>query len=192
MDNTSDNKINKKKLLLWGFIKFLECELMGTFVLLFYWAVSVSFGTFANILFGFVGITTVVCVMADYGLKQGDKARNKVTLHGAEPCRNFGLAIGVVAMLPLYIALFFLVLSRLGIIGNFLPAFKLINTFFFPIIDLAAHDPNIENMNPAAFILFAAEPLIFPITTWISFKWGYDQIDPADKIIYKSQKSDKK
>lgn len=183
-----DNKINKKKLLLWGLIKFAECELFGIFIFLFFIAVSKALGTFGNILFGSVGMITIICVMADFGLKQGEKARNKVNLHGEKPCRNFGLAIGSAAMLPSYITLILLALSKAGIIGNFLPAYKLLNACYFPLIDLVAHTADVNQMNPYVFILFAVMPLFYLLSSWISFKWGYDQIDPEDKIIYKHSK----
>lgn len=183
-----ENDINKKKLLLSGLVKFAECELFGMFVFLFFIAVSKAMGTFSNLLFGAVGIIIIICVMADFGLKQGEKARNKVNLHNAEPCRNFGLAIGAMAMLPSYVTLLLLALSRVGAIGNFLPAYKLINACFFPLIDLVAHTADVNQMNPYTFILFAVLPLFYLLSSWISFKWGYDQIDLEDKIIYKHKK----
>lgn len=180
-----ENSINKKRILIFSFVKFLECELLGFFVFLFFWAVSTAFGLFGNILFGIVGIMTVICIMADYGLKQGEKARSKVNLRGAKPCRNFGLWIGVVSMMPSYITLLILALSKAGYIGNFLPAYKLFNACFFPLIDIVAATADINLMNPYCFILFAVLPLFYPLSSWISFKWGYDQVDLKDKIIYK-------
>ena len=32
----------------------------------------------------------MVCLMADFGLKQGEEARNKVTFHGEKDCPNYG------------------------------------------------------------------------------------------------------
>lgn len=185
MENAEN--INKKKLLLGALLRVLECELLGFFVFLFFWAVSKALGTFGNVLFGIVGVMTLMCVMADYGLKQGEKAQSKVTLHGAAPCRNFGLNIGLVAMLPSYITVALLALSKAGVIGNFLPAFKLLNVCFFPIIDLVAHTADVNAMQPAAFILFLVMPLFYPLSSWVSFKWGYDRVDLETKIVYKNK-----
>lgn len=183
-----DNTIDKKRLLIGAFVKgYLETELLGLFVFLFFWAVSKAFGLFGNIMFGFVGIATVFAIVADYGLKQGDKAYKKVSLHGAEPCRNFGLAIGAVASIPSYLSLLVLALSKAGVIGNFLPAYKLINAFFFPIIDIPAHTAKVSEMHPACFILFAVLPLFFILSGWLSFRWGYDQVDLKTKVMYKNK-----
>ncbi len=181
-----ENKLNKKKILLVSLLKWAECLLMGIFVFLFFIAVSTVMGTVANILFGAVGVIVVMCVMADYGLKQGDIAQQKVHLRGEKPCRNFGAVIGLVSALPCYLSTFFLALSKLGIIGNFLPAYKLINCYFFPLNALVAHDADINKMNPMAFILFLILPLVFILSAWISFKIGYDQTDLKKKIVYKN------
>ncbi len=178
--------INKKRLLLGALLKgYLETELMGIFVFLFFWAVSKALGLAGNIIFGVVGILTVFCIVADFGLKQGEKAQNKVRLHGAEPCRNFGLAIGAAAAAPSYLSLIILALSKAGALPNFLPAYKIINAFFFPLIDLVAHTADIKEMNPGAFVLFAVLPLFFILSGWLSFKWGYDQVDLKSKLMYK-------
>ena len=183
-----ENTVDKKKLLIGALIRgFLEAWLLGLFVFLFFWAVSKAFGLFGNILFGFVGIATVFAVMADYGLKQGEKAESKVRLHGAEPCRNFGLKIGLVASIPCWVSLLMLVLSKVGILFNFLPAYKIINAFFFPIIDIVAHTADIEEMHPACFALFAVFPFIFILSGWLSFRWGYDQVDLKSKLMYKNK-----
>ncbi len=182
-----DNEINKVRLVLFGFVKVLQCELFGLVVFLFFWAVSVALGLLGNVIFGLVGILTLVCIMADYGLKQGEKAHSKVTLRGAKPCRNFGLIIGLFAMIPSYITIVVLALSKGGIIGNFLPAFKLLNACFFPVIDLVAHTADINQMDSRAFILFVVLPLFYPFSTWLSFKWGYDQVDLKTKVMYKNK-----
>ncbi|MBR6045064.1 MAG: hypothetical protein IKP47_05465 [Ruminococcus sp.] len=184
-----ENKINKKRLLVGALIKgYLESELLGLFVFLFFWAVSKAFGLFGNILFGFMGVATVFCVMADYGLKQGEKAIKKVELHGEEPCRNFGLAIGAMASLPSWLSMFVLILSKAEIIGNILPAYKIINAFFFPIIDIPAHTADVSEMHPACFILFAILPFVFILSGWLSFRWGYDRVDLKSKLLYKNNK----
>ena len=183
-----DNTVDKKKLLIGACIRgFLEAWFLGIFVFLFFWAVSKAFGIFGNILFGLVGIVTVFAVMADFGLKQGAKAESQVRLHGAEPCRNFGLMIGLVAAAPGYISLLLLALSKAGLIFNFLPAYKIINAFFFPIIDIVAHTADVNEMHPACFALFAALPCLFILSGWLSFRWGYDQVDLKSKLMYKDK-----
>ena len=183
-----DNKIDKKKLLLSALLKcWLESEFLGLFVFLFFWAVSKAFGLFGNILFGVVGIVTMFAVTADFGLKEGNKAFKKVSLHGAEPCRDFGLAIGAVASIPCWLSLLLLGLSKLGVLPNILPAYKIMNAYFFPIIDIPAHTADVAEMHPACFTLFLLIPVIFILSGWISFRWGYDQVDLKSKLLYKEK-----
>lgn len=182
-----DNKIDKKKYIGKTFLKVLETEFFGLFTFLFFWAFSVSLGKTANVIFGIIGILMLVCLMADFGLKVGEQCRNKVRLHGAEPCRNFGYTLGAVAMTPSYVLLGILMLSKSGLIGNFLPVYKILNACFFPLIDLTAHSAYVSEASPALYIMMLFAPLFYLVSTGISFKWGYDNVDIKTKIMYKNK-----
>ena len=78
-------KYNKQKAILTALLKWVETEFFGIFVFLFFIAVAKPFGALANIIFGLTGLLTVVCLMADFGLKQGEEARNKVTFSISRP-----------------------------------------------------------------------------------------------------------
>lgn len=176
---------DKKKALLFGFLKGLQAEFFGIFVMLFFWAVAKAFGKAANVMFGFTGVMCVVCVMADYCLKQGNIAQNKVKLHGDKVSKNFGGKIGLAAMLPSLISLALLVLSKIGAIGNFLPAFKIINAPYFPLFDFVAHTADIKAMAYGAFIMAAFFPAIYWLSSFIAFRIGYSQVDVKEKVMYK-------
>ena len=122
---------NKKRAILFSLLKALQVEFFGFFVMIFFWAVSQVFGIFGNIMFGFTGLACVVCIMADYAMKQGTLAREKVKYHEDEVSQNFGMVIGAVAMVPTYITMVFLILSKVGVIGNFLPAYKVLNASYY-------------------------------------------------------------
>lgn len=66
-------KYNKQKAILTALLKWVETEFFGIFVFLFFIAVAKPFGALANIIFGLTGLLTVVCLMADFGLKQERK-----------------------------------------------------------------------------------------------------------------------
>ncbi|MDO5125756.1 MAG: hypothetical protein Q4D35_05200 [Ruminococcus sp.] len=183
-----DNVINKRKLILHALLRVLEAEFFGLFVVLFFWALTVALGVVANILFGIVGIVMLACIMADYGLKKGEECKNKVTLHGAEPCRNFGFTMGLVAMCPSYILLGLLSLSKAGVFGNFLTPYKLLNSCFFPFIDLAAPTTSFSDVSPALYIMMAVLPVFYLLSLGISFRLGYDAVDLKEKLIYKNSK----
>ena len=65
-------KYNKQKAILTALLKWVETDFFGIFVFLFFIAVAKPFGSLANIIFGLTGLLTVVCLMADFGLKQGE------------------------------------------------------------------------------------------------------------------------
>lgn len=182
-----DNVINKRKLITGGLLRVLEAEFFGLFVFLFFWALTTALGVAANIIFAVVGILMLVCIMADYGLKTGAYCRQKVNLHGAEPCRNFGFSMGLVTMCPSYILLGLLFISKSGIMGNFLPAYKLLNACFFPIIDLVAPTPNLSEASPMLYILMAVLPAFYMLSLGMSFRWGYDSVDLKTKVMYKNK-----
>lgn len=105
-------KYNKQKAILTALLKWVETEFFGIFVFLFFIAVAKPFGALANIIFGLTGLLTVVCLMADFGLKQGEEARNKVTFHGEKDCPNYGFTLGLIASIPCYITMILLMISK--------------------------------------------------------------------------------
>ena len=132
-------KYNKQKAILTALLKWVETEFFGIFVFLFFIAVAKPFGALANIIFGLTGLLTVVCLMADFGLKQGEEARNKVTFHGEKDCPNYGFTLGLIASIPCYITMILLMISKFSGSFNFMPAYKLLDACFYPLIDWAAH-----------------------------------------------------
>ena len=143
-------KYNKQKATLTALLKWVETEFFGIFVFLFFIAVSKPFGALANIIFGLTGLLTVVCLMADFGLKQGEEARNKVTFHGEKDCPNYGFTLGLIASIPCYITMILLMISKFSGSFNFMPAYKLLDACFYPLIDWAAHSAR-ERYVPICF-----------------------------------------
>ena len=142
-------KYNKQKAILTALLKWVETEFFGIFVFLFFIAVAKPFGALANIIFGLTGLLTVVCLMADFGLKQGEEARNKVTFHGEKDCPNYGFTLGLIASIPCYITMILLMISKFSGSFNFMPAYKLLDACFYPLIDLVPicfhHDRHIPS-----------------------------------------------
>ena len=193
-------KYNKQKAILTALLKWVETEFFGIFVFLFFIAVAKPFGALANIIFGLTGLLTVVCLMADFGLKQGEEARNKVTFHGEKDCPNYGFTLGLIAVsythltlptlgliasIPCYITMILLMISKFSGSFNFMPAYKLLDACFYPLIDWAAHSADVKDMSPFVFIMTAIFPLLYPFATWIGFKISYKQIDVKERVVYK-------
>ena len=182
-------KYNKQKAILTALLKWVETEFFGIFVFLFFIAVAKPFGALANIIFGLTGLLTVVCLMADFGLKQGEEARNKVTFHGEKDCPNYGFTLGLIASIPCYITMILLMISKISGSFNFMPAYKLLDACFYPLIDWAAHSADVKDMSPFVFIMTAIFPLLYPFATWIGFKISYKQIDVKERVVYKHKKN---
>ena len=178
-------KYNKKNAFIYGLLKGLQAEFFGIFVMIFFWAVSKFMGLLANIMFGFTGLMCVVCILADYGMKQGSAAASADKLHGDSVGRDFGIKPGLAAMAPFAVTALILAISRFSGAFDFLAAFKILNACLFPLLDIFAHSPFIKDMHPAVFLLILPYLALFPLSTYIGFKWGYDQIDLKDKIVYK-------
>ncbi|MBQ9375769.1 MAG: hypothetical protein IJU04_05495, partial [Ruminococcus sp.] len=119
---------------------------------------------------------------------KGEECKKKVSLHGATPCRNFGFSMGLVAMCPSYILLGLLIISKSEIFGNFLPAYKLLNACFFPLIDIAAPTAKMADVSPALYIMMAILPVLYMLSLGISFMLGYDNVDIKTKLMYKENK----
>ena len=176
---------NKKKSLLFGFLKGIQAEFFGIFIMLFFWSVMKLMGFFANIIFGFCGAMCVVCVLGDFCIKEGRVAKDKVTLRNDKVSSYFGFLQGFVAGLPSLIAYILLILSKMGIIGNFLPAFKIINAPFFALIDIVAHTADINKAGIALFIMGIFFPVVYILSAGITFKIGFDKVDVKEKVMYK-------
>ena len=96
--------------------------------------------------------------------------------------------MGLVAMCPSYILLGILMISKSGVIGDFLPAYKLLNACFFPVIDLIAPSAKIAEASPLLFVIMTVVPVFYLLSLGMSFRWGYDSVDLKTKVMYKNKK----
>ena len=112
-------------------------------------------------------------------------AKEKAVLHGADVNKHFGLIMGLVAMIPGFVTMIVLVISKVTGSFNFMPAYKLINAMFYPIIDGVAHSADVADMHYWVIALTVILPLLYPAAAWLGFKISYDQIDVKERIVYK-------
>ena len=96
--------------------------------------------------------------------------------------------MGLAAAAPTYVCYVLLLLSSNGTIGNFYPAYKLINSMFAPAVNIFAVTADAKALSAAQLVGIGLLPLVFPLITWIGFRLGYDDTDLAKKFVYKSQK----
>lgn len=178
---------DKKKALLLALAKWAECELFCIITFIFYAVVSSAMGKAAHLIFGLICLILTVCIMADFSLKLGYSAVKGVKAKTLSPCRNFGAVLGIFAALPTYICYIFLLLSANGIIGNFFPAFKLINSMFAPLVNVFAVTADARTLSVSQLVGIGALPLVIPTVCFFCFKLGYDDTDLAQKFIYKNK-----
>lgn len=181
-------RYDKKSARTFALLKGLQVEFFGFFVMIFSWAVMKSMGIFANIMFGFTGLMCVVCIMADYGMKQGDAAASADKLHGDNVGKKFGTQLGTIAMLPFALTTVILAVSKISGAFDFLGLYKVLNACIYPTIQIFVPSADISDMHPAVFLLILVYLALFPISAFIGFKWGYDKVDLKDVFIYKSKK----
>lgn len=181
-------KFNKKRSLIFSLLKAVQVEFFGIFVMLFFMAIRLAMGVLGNLIFGFTGLMCAVCIMADYGMKQGETAGERARLHGDNVKVSFGWIIGAVSMLPAFITTILLALSKVGVIGNFMPAYKILNAALFPLMDLAAHSADVKDMSPFVLIMNVIFPLLYLFSSYIGFRLSYNRVDVKDKVIYKHGK----
>ena len=96
--------------------------------------------------------------------------------------------MGLAAAAPTYVCYVLLLLSSNGTIGNFYPAYKLINSMFAPAVNIFAVTADAKALSAAQLVGIGLLPLVFPLITWTGFRLGYDDTDLAKKFVYKSQK----
>lgn len=181
-------EFNKKKAIGLSLLKAVQVEFFGFFVMIFFWAVKNFFGLFGNIMFGFTGLMCIVCIMADFGMKQGEIAREKARLHGDKVGLNFGFALGAAAMIPTYITAILLLLSKIGVIGNFLPAYKILNASYFALIDIPAHSAKVSDMPWGTLAMVFIFPLLYMFSCYIGYRISFNQVDVKEKVVYKHNK----
>lgn len=180
-------KYDRKNAYVFSLLKGLQAEFFGFFVMIFFWAVSVAMGVFANIMFGFTGLMCVVCILADFAMKQGGAAASADKLHGDNVGKSFGARLGLISMAPFAVTTVILAISKFSGAFDFLRFFKVMNAPLFPLLDIFAHSADIKDFNPAVFLLILLYLALFPISTYAGFKWGYDQVDLKDKFVYKQK-----
>lgn len=161
------------------------CSLMVCVCLMF----TQAMGVLANIIFGTCAFLVYVLLFVDFSLKKGTHLRKTINSvrqpELLEKNKNFGIIIGLVGTIPCYITGIVNLLSRLGVIGNFQPFYKLLNLYFMPFFDLVAHSADIMDMSYLGFIFIFGMPLFIPLASQLAYKVGYNNIDLVDNIVYK-------
>lgn len=177
--------------ILGGFVRLIIADIACMMILMVYMFVYGK-GVIVSLLTGLC-TTGVVCgLLADYCLKFSSKVKDEVKYHNKPDSKNFGLPMGLVLMIPGLLMSLFALLSYLEIFPrNYIPAYFLFNSYFVPIVDIPIHGhiANPAKYNIWAIVLMFVMQIFIPIATTVSYRVGYENIDVAEKVMYKGRDS---
>lgn len=175
--------------LLGGFVRLFIANLACFMILMVYMFIYGK-GVIISLLVGLCTCGVVGGLLADYVLKFSSKVRDNVKFHNKPDSKNFGIFMGLVLMIPGLLTACVSLLAYLEVIPrNICAIYFLFNSYFVPIVDLPIHGHigNPEQYNFWAIILmFAVQGVIF-LSTAVSYRVGYDNIDVTEKVLYKGR-----
>lgn len=175
--------------ILGGFVRLFIADLACAMILMVYMFVYGK-GVMVSFLTGLC-TTGVVCgLLADYVLKFSEKVPDNVKYNRKPDAKNFGVPMGLILMIPGLLIATVSLLAYLEIIPrNYCAIYFLFNTFFVPIVDIPIHGHigNPASYNVWAIVIMYFMQLFIPLTTAITYKVGYNNIDVAEKVMYKGR-----
>ena len=175
--------------ILGGMVRLLIADLAGAMILMVYMFVYGK-GVIVSFLVGLC-TTGVVCgLVADYVLKFSSKVRDNVKYKKKPDSRNFGVVMGLFLMIPGLAASTVALVAYLDIIPrNWCALFHLFNTYFVPIVDIPIHGHigNPFKYNIWAIVLMYFMQIFIFLTCAVTYRLGYENIDVAEKVMYKGR-----
>ncbi len=185
-DYSEEMTYGRKKACITALLKWLECEFFGVFIFLSLFAMRIVMKGAGDIVFGLLGLLCYAIVLADFGLKEGSKARVKNQLRGDTVGSGFGFLLGFLSVLPALISYGVLILSYKGVIGSAILGVKIANAGLWGLINAFVPTMDIADMNSVLLGVFPAAQLILMLTVVITFGMGLKNEDIKTKIMYKN------
>ncbi|MBQ1538415.1 MAG: hypothetical protein IIZ73_08890 [Ruminococcus sp.] len=185
-DYSDDARYDRRGAVIKALLKWLQCEFFGLFIFLSLLALTLVLKKAGYAIFGGLGLLTYAMILVDFGLKEGSKARIKNDVRGDDVKRSFGLALGLIAMMPAALTYIMLLLSYFGVIGSAVLPFKALNFGLWGLISLFARDMDIANMSVHLLWVYPLTMLVYPLAVHYGFKSGFDSEDIRTKIMYKT------
>lgn len=121
--------------------------------------------------------------------KRGTQDSNLVKFNHKTEDKLLGFKIGVVATIPNYLMLVFLLVSRFGIYPDFpMAIYKFLNSSVYSFIDIIASGPvTVASLPLWRLLLLFILPVIIPIISGISYLMGYKNILIGERLLYKKK-----
>ncbi len=124
----------------------------------------------------------------------GERDVNRVRIGVKKENKLTGLLFGLVLMIPYVLSFLFLVLGKLGIIFDMLPAYRLINSQFVVLISSCVGSAmTLQELSWGMLtVITLVIPLIIPAATTLFYFLGYKQISFTEKLMYQKTRDSKK
>ena len=175
--------------ILGGYARLLIADLACAMILMVYIFIYGK-GVIISFLVGLC-TTGVVCgILADYILKFSSKVKDNVKYKNKPDCKNFGVPLGIMLMLPGLLISTVSLIAHLEIIPKkWCVIFHLFNTYFVPMVDIPIHGHigNPLEYNIWAIVIMYFMQIFIFLTCVIVYRVGYENIDVAEKVMYKGR-----
>lgn len=175
--------------ILGGFGRLIIADIACAMILMVYMFIYGK-GVIVSFLVGLC-TTGVVCgLLADYVLKFSSKVKDNVKYKNKPDSKNFGVLMGLVLMIPGLVVSTVSLLAYLEVIPrNICAIYYLFNTYFVPMVDIPIHGhiANPQEYNVWAIVIMYFMQLFIPLTTAVTYRVGYENIDVAEKVMYKGR-----
>ena len=203
-------KIKPKNGLLSLFLNILIFELLALFVVFLSYSITGDNLVFSTVLGQ--SVIAIMFIVMLYGSMwyEGDRDRPMTSDSKSSSNPLQGFKIGLIVMSPFLLANILLVLSKLGVIFNFLALYRLGNLHISPTISLLTSLPNevvnIEVANRSvssikfisdatelpwsAVVIMVSTMLVFPIICGLGYYFGFKGINLKNHILYRGKNND--
>lgn len=142
---------------------------------------------FVKVLVGIVSMAILGLTMFSYAYNLGEQDK-KLEKRGNTIDLNMSKKLGIIDSIPLILFLMVLIVSKMGLIMDILPYYKLTNAFFLPFIQIiTSGEVAVSSFPIYGFLILFVLIFIVPIAIYIGYDLGYKQIDLTLKIFYKKK-----
>ncbi len=120
---------------------------------------------------------------------QGSHDSNFVQLGRMSADRLFGLKVGLVTSIPLFVLYVTLIVGKCGLVnGVVLKWFRLLNTAFIPYIDaVIGNAASATELSVGALLALGVVVLFIPCICTVAYLFGFAQISVRERLIYRKK-----
>ena len=172
-------------------VKFEEYEVQGYELSKTGIRSSVSGGalTFLQIVSQITGLGLLISFIYPMFWDIGNKESNAVKFGRISEDKLCGLKAGLVAIIPVSVALIFIIATKNTICSELsVTLFKFINSTYYGITDmLTGHVSLFKNATVSSLIIVLVLQLIIPVIAQVGYTLGYKDFSVKERLVYKEK-----